>query len=223
MSFSVPGYTSATPAGVTSVSISVPSGVADGDFLILTAITYTSGAWNPPAGWNVLFSGGLPLAATHQFILAWRTASSEPASYTLNVGSSAWPAVIMYAARGGQSANPLAGSAFSPGVSYQTTITPPAYTPHFTSSLFIYGYGGINQSGSGGGGMTLPSPSSLLPGSVTADVNNSSGGTDMALIATTSPGPGNATIPTGVDQCAFTAELNAQVSPALGSFLTFFP
>ena len=211
MSFSFVGSDSAAPDGVTSVTINVPSGVRNGDFLILAAVSYTAGVWDVPSGWTAIWNKGLGANPTnHQFLLAWRVASSEPGAYTLTATAAVWPSVVMYAVRGGAASSPVLGSAVAVSSSYQTTLPPPSYTEQQASSLLVYGYGGVNSSGSGGGGLTLPSPGNLLPGSSTGDIGNSSGGTDLGVIAcTSSTAPGSATITTAVDEADWVIEVAA--------------
>ena len=78
------GYRNSTDARVNpsaSIPISVPSGTANGDFLVLiifstsTGVTVSSGlsAWTSRASSN---------AANNSYVIYTRTASSEPASYT---------------------------------------------------------------------------------------------------------------------------------------------
>ena len=152
MSFSFTGSTSATPVSSTSTVINVPSGVQDGDFLVLVAVTWTSsGGFTLPAGFTQLYDQALSAASTHQFALGWRVASSEPASYTVTSASNAWPSVIMHAVRGGAAISPVLGNALATQAAYNTALPPPSYSEQQSTSLLIYGYGGINSPASGGG------------------------------------------------------------------------
>jgi hypothetical protein len=214
--FSFAGAASATSAGggATSFTVNVPAGTANGDFLVLQGAGYMgAGVWNLPSGWTQVYNQALTGSASHKFLLAWRVASSEPASYAVTCTATGWPSLTMTAYRGGAASSPVLGNALQTG-SYVTTLPPPAYTEAQASSLLIYGFGGVNSANSGGTGLTLPSPSNLLAGSSTADINNASGGADLATLACTSgTGPGSATITTGVDECNWVLELAAGGGP----------
>jgi len=217
VAWSFVGYTTATPDGTTSVTVSVPSGVQNGDFLLLALVGYSSGVPSVPSGWTVLYNESLPARAADGFILAWRVASSEPASYTITDSSSIWPSAVMYAVRGGASSSPVAGYSLQTSSSYQTTLNPPSYTQKQTGSLLIYGFGGVNSAGSGGGGLVLPSPASMLAGSSTGDVNNTHGGSDLGVLACTATGPGPATITTGVDEANSVVEVVPATTAVTGT------
>lgn len=66
----------------TTITVNVPSGVADGDLLILNVCS-SSGTptWTTPSGWNVWKANFQGRA------IYYRTASSEPASYTVTQSS----------------------------------------------------------------------------------------------------------------------------------------
>ena len=138
-------------------------------------------------------------------------ASSEPASYTVSCSADMWPVIVMYAVRGGATVSPVPQSVESTNASgYVTTLTPAALSSPAGTSLLIYGYGGQNSAATAGGGMTLPSPASLLAGSSTGDINNSTGGGDIGILACTTTSPGNATIsPTATDQLDWAVEYAA--------------
>lgn len=85
------GTTEAAGTG-TSVSINVPAEVADGDIMILSAISDTVDV--PPVlpeGWTSIAT--VSTSSTEQ-VMGYRICSSEPASYNVTAGSSA-PLVVI--------------------------------------------------------------------------------------------------------------------------------
>ncbi len=173
---------SATTTG-TAFTVNVPAGVQNGDNLILYATGFCAGSFNVPVGWTQIYKQALGMSASHAFLLATRTAASEPASYTVTTTATAQPVVGIYAVRGGT--GQVYGSALATRhTAYQSYLSTPGYTKLHNTSLLVFGYGGVNSANTGGSGLVLPSSSpDLLTGSSTADHNNFSGGTDMALLA----------------------------------------
>jgi hypothetical protein len=76
----------------TTIAVNVPTGTANGDLLILMVMS-NSGTWTTPSGWTVW------LASANNRAIYYRTASSEPASYTITQGSSATASACMLAYR----------------------------------------------------------------------------------------------------------------------------
>ena len=76
----------------TTITVNVPTGTADGDLLILMVMS-SSGTWTTPSGWTVW------LASANNRAIYYRTASSEPASYTITQGSSTTASACMLAYR----------------------------------------------------------------------------------------------------------------------------
>lgn len=208
MSFAFVGATtSSTASGVTSVTLAVPSGVANGDLMVLSAVTYlgSSQSITAPSGWTVIYNG--ILGSSMYGLVAYRVASSEPASYTVTFSASAWPSAVLYAVSGGTGVGQAVAA--YPGATSTTLAAPTWTSTPASTSLLVYGYGGVNSAASGGGGLTLPSESTLLSGSQTADVNNTSGGTDYALLACQAASPGSATITTAVYPLTVAVEYTA--------------
>lgn len=77
----------------TTISCSVPTDVTDGDLLILMVMS-NNGTWTTPSGWTVW------LASANNRAIYYRTASSEPSSYTITQGTSTTSSAIMLAYRG---------------------------------------------------------------------------------------------------------------------------
>lgn len=74
----------------TTIAVNVPTGTANGDLLILMVMS-NSGTWTTPSGWTVW------LASANNRAIYYRTASSEPASYTITQGSSTTASACMLA------------------------------------------------------------------------------------------------------------------------------
>jgi len=74
----------------TTITINVPSGVADGDVLVLMVMS-NNGTWTTPSGWTVW------LANSNNRAIYYRTASSEPASYTITQSASQTASACMVA------------------------------------------------------------------------------------------------------------------------------
>lgn len=91
---------STATAAASSMSVNVPSGVSDGDYLVLGISAATeSSSITTPSGWTALrnqtdVGNGQKLWSYH------RIASSEPASYTVSVSPAEDMAAIMIAYRG---------------------------------------------------------------------------------------------------------------------------
>ena len=77
---------SQTNAAQATITVNVPSGVANGDLLILVLNGGNSTVYTTPAGWTLWF------ATTNVTAVFYKTASSEPASYTVT-GSTATTAI----------------------------------------------------------------------------------------------------------------------------------
>lgn len=74
----------------TTITINVPSGVVDGDVLVLMVMS-DNGTWTTPSGWTVW------LASANNRAIYYRTASSEPASYTITQSVSETASACMVA------------------------------------------------------------------------------------------------------------------------------
>lgn len=117
-----------TGANVASLAINVPAATVDGDFLLLSGCADGAGnTFVTPAGWTELDNrsggdvGGL---------LAYRKASSEPASYTVSLTSGINQiALIMVRVTGQEATSPIDASAFSSGVMVVGTPNTHGKTP----------------------------------------------------------------------------------------------
>lgn len=74
----------------TTITINVPSGVVNGDILVLMVMS-NNGTWTTPSGWTVW------LANANNRAIYYRTASSEPASYTITQSGNTTSSACMVA------------------------------------------------------------------------------------------------------------------------------
>jgi trimeric autotransporter adhesin len=76
--------------GATTITMTVPSGVQDGDVMVMCITYRVSGSWNPTSsGWVDLIGSGVGTPGdVARSKIFWRVASSEPASYAVNIGGS---------------------------------------------------------------------------------------------------------------------------------------
>ncbi len=82
-----------TSSGTTFV-LNVPTGVVDGDLLLMCIWGDGTLTITDPAGWNTVT--GNPVSPTNgRGKVFWRIASSEPASYTITFGSEKWVGMMM--------------------------------------------------------------------------------------------------------------------------------
>ena len=76
--------------GGTTLTMTVPAGVVNGDVMVMSIFLHSSVGITDPSGWTVLDTGG-----GSQSHLYWRVASSEPASYAVTIGSEKATGVII--------------------------------------------------------------------------------------------------------------------------------
>lgn len=76
----------------TTVTNSVPTGVANGNLLIWIISGAISSTPTTPTGWNVMETQAGSGLSTHVY---WRAASSEPASYNATVASGRWTGLML--------------------------------------------------------------------------------------------------------------------------------
>jgi hypothetical protein len=91
MALSIVNTTTAVQnTAATTITINVPSGVANGDILVLMVMS-NNATWTTPSGWTVW------LANSNNRAIYYRTASSEPASYTITQSASQTASACMVA------------------------------------------------------------------------------------------------------------------------------
>lgn len=114
-------------AGFSTVVVSVPAGIVDGDLMILFAECATAQTITTPSGWQVIGAGD----ATNRRLQAYsRIASSEPGSYTITFSAVTAVSTGVILALYDDAAHPLSidTSAYSGPVS-ASTATPATVTP----------------------------------------------------------------------------------------------
>jgi hypothetical protein len=158
--------------GSTSVSMTVPSGVAVGDVLIADVDAAGTGAITPPSGWTQEINAA---GFTTYSVVHYRVATAADvagASYTWNLGTSR-KAVGRMAAYVGVDASTV-GTAATTGNSSGTTITFNPVTTPAANSLVVTGAVALNGSGT----ETL-----TPPGTPTTRFNVATSGTGSQLRA----------------------------------------
>lgn len=127
----------AVATAATSGIINVPSGVANGDYLLLHVALAGGGSVATPTGWDLIHSQG-------RSAVFGRTASSEPASYTINFASTE-ATLIMHRYTGVDTDNPVASvRGFSnPAASASLVVPrlPIAASTGMAVSFFTHGRG----------------------------------------------------------------------------------
>lgn len=78
-------------AAAASITINVPTGTANGDFLLMVVTDSNPVTWTQPSGWT-LIGNAADAGNDDNFASAyWRIASSEPGSYTVSLSSATSP------------------------------------------------------------------------------------------------------------------------------------
>lgn len=124
--------TAAPTAAATSVTINVPSGIANGDLLLWVASGNVATVAPTPAGWNVYQTG---TGTAQNLSIFYRFASNEPASYTHSTLTSGKWAFTMAGFSGVDATTPL-DVAVPAYVAGTTAVAFPAITP-VTSGAWI--------------------------------------------------------------------------------------
>jgi hypothetical protein len=186
--------------GNASGSVLVPSGVSDGDFLLLVARNCVSTETiTPPSGWTAITAHNKSSTFQSDLLLYYRVASSEPSGYTIsNSGVTIQAQIFAYEAATFET------SATWEGASPSTTIACPSVDSGGADRTLICVYG---QYGNGTDGVTYTTPSgmtqreqnqdSAVP---TASVYTSFALSDKAISASGATGTQNATASTGEPQ-----------------------
>lgn len=143
------GYTSRT-GGVT---VAVPAGVTDGDFLILVALLGNGAATFPstPSGWSLLTAattsdGGFTVTTN----VYWREADSEPSSYFVDFVDESLPCEATLAAYRGAA---IVAPAYTTNTGTGATSTILGLTAAADDTLFVY----FGHNWTAAGGLSPPS------------------------------------------------------------------
>jgi hypothetical protein len=153
-------------ADAQSTTVAVPSGTVNGDLLVLFACNEATNHFSTLSGWTILQTDTTDGAADCDGAFWWRTASSEPASYTLTItGGSSYVGLIsaaMFRVEGFNTASPIRTSALTKTTTAATTSPAPGTLTGVTATdlvLIGYGYGGGTKT-SAAPTMTYPSTGS---------------------------------------------------------------
>ena len=209
MSWSFVGTgTTALINGTATQAISVPTGVANGDLLVLYVICYQSTAANiVQASFTTQFANHSTGSTAHYWFLGTRVASSEPGSYTVTLSSaSSWGVAVMIALRSTVGVGTVANTASSidNAGSYPTTLPSASLTIANSGDATIYCYGGTNSGGSGTNTITFAG--TLANG--TQNTETSGGNAAGIAWGTNVSAPASATVgTTGLDYSDFALDV----------------
>lgn len=130
-------------ATTTSISMTVPSGVVDGDFLVAIFNTGNGSSGLTLTGWTAFTGTPFNDAIDTAGGVWYRAASSEPASYTLSWTAAGHYAYSMLHFTGVDTTTPVRTSAQSNKGSIGTTYTPGTLTGVQATDVTVYcGIGG---------------------------------------------------------------------------------
>jgi hypothetical protein len=141
-----------TGNGATTVALTVPSGVAVGDLLVVGVDAEGTAAITPPGTWTSLFTGG---GFTTYSVVQYRVATAADvagATYTWTLGTSR-KAIARMAAYVGVDTTAV-GTPATSGAASGTTVTFNSVTTAAANSLVILGANALNA----GGAITLTPP-----------------------------------------------------------------
>lgn len=154
-----------------SKAVDVPAGVADGDMLLMAVIHTAAGTVTLPAGWTAVEDMS-PVA--DGLIVASRTASSEPASYTyeLSASQNSAASIIAFRSSGGETIV-VDDSAQTDDVASSTTHDCPSVTTSDVNATLVCftAWGGFSS-----GGLSAP-------GDMTERTESSDGGTILHVMS----------------------------------------
>lgn len=191
-------------SGVTSVNVSVPGAVQNGDVIILGVVAYNSTI--SASGFTQVDAGQGNQTTVHKSATLIKTASNEGATWTVTFGTSTWPIVVAYVLRA--ATGTVANHAVrNDAASYVTSVPPPSSVAiSKATDGVVYVYTGIDSLGSGTESATQPSSlNSWATGS-----NASLGGFVGIGFGTNVSAPGNTTVsPDGQDYMTFYLDLTA--------------
>jgi hypothetical protein len=189
--------------GVTSLSLSVPTGVASGDFIAFVAVAYSATVtW--PSGVTSL-ANGTGNNTNHNYDVAYKIAGASESTYTVSFSTTTWCAAMAYALHGTASGAPTLYSNVNTSGTYPTSLPAASGSIGASTDATLYVFAGENSGDSGT--ETLTFPGSL---SNTHQINETSAGDVIGMgwgIDVTSPG--SATVSTAVDYYDFLFDIAA--------------
>ena len=149
ISFEGNGALTDSSSTVTSITLSLPSGIRSGDIMVAQVVVFDGSASDVatlPSGWTSIrhdaVSSGNKLTSWLYYKVA---GSSEPSSYKWSLSSN-WAAGVIGAWRGA-SGSPIDGSSGAVAAgSSSASVSAPSLTPHGNKELQIYFYGAQSSS-----------------------------------------------------------------------------
>jgi hypothetical protein len=177
-------------SGVTSLSLTKPAAVQDGDFILVQFTATGSGSLvtGTITGFTSIDSVGGALNTSDSYGSFYKVASSEGASWTLNLSASCWVDAIVYVFRS-TSTTISNHSTKHDASAYTTTLPQAASTINGTSDATLYVYAGTNSAASGS--VTVTAPAALSNAAQTNNAN--SGSVIMVAWGINVASPGSAT------------------------------
>jgi hypothetical protein len=139
--------TAQTGSGATSIAVSVPAGVVAGDVMIASIDAEGSGTFTVPTGWSStgLFSGATFFGFSGVYFHV--AGSSEPASYSWELGTSrkATGKIVSYV--GVENGSPLEVTATTAGASSGTSDSAASITTTLANTMVLLDFGARNSLG----------------------------------------------------------------------------
>lgn len=201
------GSSTANGSGVTSVSVSAPAGLANGDLIFIAVTSYGSTESVSATGFTNLYPQLQGFNTTaHKLDILYKFASSEPASWTVNFSTSTWPILVCYVMRGIDQNNPWWDAEYEANFAYSTTVQPRSVGAQEPTDARLFILGGVDSTGTGTETLTMPSG---LNNPVVAN-NSSLGGVTGLAWGNASILPGTASVsPDAQDWMSFSLDLKA--------------
>jgi hypothetical protein len=143
------GATNQTGSGATSIAVNVPAGVVAGDVMIASIAAEGGGNFTAPSGWSStnLFAGATKFGTEGVYFHV--AGSSEPASYSWGMGSSARKATGKIASYVGvENSSPIEVKATTAGNTSGTSDKAASITTTVANTMVILDFSAANSAGS---------------------------------------------------------------------------
>lgn len=200
MPITVGGYNTAQTNSASSLSVTIPTGVQDGDVLVAYLSTDRGTPNSAPSGWVVIGSKAYGNSVSYAYYKIVTTASNEPASYTWGITTAANPSTVGISAFSGVdlanvldvSANTASGASSTVTVASVTTVTDGALligcvgaddTNTYNVPSGMAREWQISNSGASGALLTEPRPTAGATGSRTFTRDNGLGSITAIMTA----------------------------------------
>ena len=131
-----------TPTTDTTITVSKPSGTAEGDTMYFVVyLTASTGSITTPSGWTAIYSNSVPASSTssHASLFRKTAGASEPSSYSVTISSGRASASII-TVRGAATSDDATGEAVD--TTAGLTVTAPDVTATGTNELLLSWFGG---------------------------------------------------------------------------------